>query len=113
MLDFWRHTGGMNQRKHYLVQWRRHRGLNQIQLAERLHITQGHLSKIENFKKPWDEDLLAIAAEALQCAPVDILIRDPSTTEGIWSIWDQVPETNRDQALNVLRAFTKRTGTTG
>lgn len=113
MLDFLRQNARMVQRKHFLVQWRRHRGLNQVQLAERLHITQGHLSKIENFKKPWDEDLLQLAADALQCAPVDILIRDPSMKEGIWSIWDNVPETNRDQALDVLRTFTRRTGTTG
>ena len=103
----------MTQRRHFLVQWRRHRGLNQVQLAERLHITQGQLSKIENFKKPWDEDLLELAALALRCTPVDILIRDPSAAEGIWSIWDNVPESQRGQALDVLRAFARKTGTDG
>jgi transcriptional regulator with XRE-family HTH domain len=103
---------GMSRRSHFLVQWRRHRGLNQVQLAERLGITQGQLSKIENFKKPWDEDLLYLAAVELRCAPVDILTRDPSAPESIWSLWDQVPETRRDAAIDMLKGLAK-TGTDG
>lgn len=77
-----------------------------------MHITQGHLSKVENFKKPWDEDLLALAAEALRCEPVDILIRDPSDPEGMWSIWDSLRPTERTQLVEVAKVI-KRTGTDG
>lgn len=98
----------MAKRKHFLRQWRKHRGLSQVQLAERLHITQGHLSKIENHKKPWDEDLLSLAAEELRCDPVDILIRDPSQPEGIWSIWDTLQPVQQQQAVEVIKAL-KRT----
>jgi transcriptional regulator with XRE-family HTH domain len=100
----------MAKRRHFLKQWRKHRGLSQVQLAERLHINQGQLSKIENFKKPWDEDLLAAAAEELRCEPVDILIRDPTGPDAIWSIWQTLKPVEQAQAVEVIKAL-RRTGT--
>lgn len=102
----------MAKRKHFLKQWRKHRGYSQVQLAERLHITQGHLSKIENYKSPWDEHLLTAAADELRCEVVDLLIRDPSQPDSIWSIWDQLKPVEQQQVVEVAKVL-RKTGTEG
>ena len=91
-------------------QWRQYRGFTLVQLAERVGITHGQLSKVERGIRPWGQPLLEILAEELGTDPVSLLMRDPTDPEGIWSIWDQVPQTERPRALSILKAFT-RTGT--
>lgn len=95
--------------RHFIKEWRKHRGLNQEQLADRLHISKGYLSKIESGKRRYDQQFLEAAAEALQCAVPDLLIRDPSDPEGIWSVWDSLPPTQRTQAVEIIKTL-KRTG---
>lgn len=93
----------MKQRqKIYLRQWRKHRGLTVEQLAERLHMHKGNLSKIERGKLPYSQDLLEAVAEILACEPADIIVRDPTDPEGIWSIWDRVEPVDRDTAKRIL-----------
>lgn len=104
------HYAAMERRPIFLKQWRKYRGLTQVQLAERIGIDQGQLSKIENRKRQYDEEFLALAAEALRCEPVDLLIRDPSDPEGIWSIWDALEPTQRRQVVEMAKVL-KRTGT--
>ena len=100
----------MSGTKHFIREWRRYRGLSLVQLAERVGITHGQLSKVERGKRPWGEPLLEKLAEELGTDPASLLMRDPTDPEGIWSIWDQVPPTERPRALSILKAFT-RTGT--
>jgi DNA-binding XRE family transcriptional regulator len=97
----WVQNAEMRKQPHFIREWRKHRGLNQVQLAERIGCTQGQISKIESFKKPYDEELLELAAEILRCEPVDLLIRNPSEPEGIWSIWDQLNPVQRQQLVQM------------
>lgn len=106
------HAQGMAKRRHFISQWRRHRGLSQVKLAEQIGITQGQLSKVESHKKPYDEDLLGLIAEALRCEVVDLLIRDPSQPESIWSIWESLQPVERKQVVEVAKVI-KGTGTGG
>lgn len=100
----------MAKQRHFIREWRLHRGLNQDQLAERIGISRPQLSKIEGNKREADLSLLEIIADALRCDVPDLIVRDPSKPESIWSIWDQIPATERERAVAVLQAF-KRTGT--
>jgi transcriptional regulator with XRE-family HTH domain len=93
----------------YLREWRKHRNLNQEQLAERLGIDRTIVSKIENGKLGYHQAFLEAAAEALMCEPADLLVRDPSKPEGIWSIWESIPPVQRPQVIAVLQAL-KNTG---
>jgi len=93
------------RRKIYLREWRKHRNATQERLAEFLHISKGHLSKIENGERQYTQDLLEMAADYLQCDPQDILIRDPTDPEGIWSIWDRVKPVDKEAALRMLNAL--------
>jgi hypothetical protein len=53
--------------------------------------------------------LEAIAA-ALRCEPADLLVRDPTATDAIWSLWDTLKPVERIQAVEILKTL-RRTGT--
>lgn len=89
----------------FVRQWRKHRGYSLEQVAERLHISKGALSRIERGERPYTQDFLEAVAEILSTDPASLLMRDPTDPDGIWSIWDEVPEMERGQALKVLAAF--------
>src|SRR5262245_17274398 len=93
----------------FLKEWRRHRGLTQEQLADRIGIDRTIVSKIENGKLDYHQAFLEAAAEALRCEPADLLVRDPTAPAAIWSIWDQLSENQKPQALAVIQAL-KNTG---
>lgn len=98
--------------RHFIKEWRKHRGLNQQQLAERIGITKSYLSKIEGGKRRYDQVFLEAAAEVLRTTVPDLLIRNPADPEGIWSIWDQLPAKERSQVVEMARVL-KPTGTDG
>jgi len=96
----------------YLRQWRKHRGYTLERLSEMAGMSVGNLSDLERGKHGFNQAHLEHFAELLRCRPQDLIMRDPTAPQPIWSIWDDVPETQRGQALEVLKAFTK-TGTNG
>ncbi len=106
--------GRMAQQPHYIREWRKHRGLTQEQLAERIGIARSYLTKIERGDRRYDQPFLEAAADALQCQPGDLIMRDPTDVGGLWSIWEQLQPIERVQAVAVLRALhDSRTGTGG
>ena len=102
----------MPGQRHHIKEWRKYRGLTQEQLAERIGIARSYLTKIERGTRRYDQPFLEAAAEALRCEPGDIITRNPSDPESIWSIWDQLNPLERQQAIAVIRAI-KATGTNG
>jgi transcriptional regulator with XRE-family HTH domain len=71
--------------KHYLREWRQHRGLSLRKLADRMEVEPGvpitshaNLGRIELFQQPYSQDILEAAAVALECSVSDILSVDPS-----------------------------------
>ena len=91
----------------YIRQWRQHRGLTLERLSDRVGLTHGALSKIERGKRPYNQLLLEALAEALGTDPASLLMRDPSDPDGIWSIWDQIPASDRPRAIDVLKALAR------
>jgi transcriptional regulator with XRE-family HTH domain len=102
----------MSKRGHHIKEWRKHRGLTQDQLADRIGINRAYLSKIESGKRRYDQPFLEAAAEVLNCEPADLIIRDPSDPDGIWSIWDQLKPVEKSQVVEIAKTI-KRTGTDG
>jgi transcriptional regulator with XRE-family HTH domain len=99
----------MSQR-HFIREWRKHRGLTQDQLAERIGINRAYISKIESGARRYDQPFLEAAAEVLQCAPADLIMRNPADPEGIWSVWDSLTGPQRVQVIEIAKTL-KRTGT--
>lgn len=97
----------MGKQRHFIKEWRKHRGLNQEQLAERMGVTQSFVSKIENGKQSPDLAFIALAAEVLRCEPADLIMRDPTAPDAIWSIWEQLDAPARDQVVKIATTFKK------
>jgi transcriptional regulator with XRE-family HTH domain len=102
----------MSGQRHHIKEWRKYRGLTQEQLAERIGIARSYLTKIERGTRRYDQPFLEAAAEALRCDAGDIITRNPSDPESIWSIWDTLSPVERKQAIAVIRAI-RGTGTEG
>jgi len=108
------HYVRMGKKPHYIREWRKYRDLTQEQLAERIGITRSYLTKIERGDRRYDQPFLEAAAYALRCEAGDIINRDPTQPESIWSIWDQLEPQERVQAMTIIRALRgARTGTNG
>lgn len=97
----------MSKRGHFIKEWRKHRELTQEQLAERIGINRAYLSKIESGKRRYDQPFLEAAAVVLRCEPADLIIRDPTDPEGIWSIWDALAGPERRQVVEIAKTFKK------
>lgn len=94
----------------FIKQWREHRRLNQEQLAERLDMTQSHLSMLENGKRGYTQETLEAVAHALQTDVASLLMRNPAEGDAIWSIWDNAKPGERKMIVDIAKTVTK-TGT--
>jgi transcriptional regulator with XRE-family HTH domain len=106
------------RRPTFIRAWRKHRDLTLAQLADRLQveleldISEGQLSRIERGETPYSQDILEAVAQALRCEPADLIMRDPTQPDAIWSLIDTLQPIERDQAIAVIKAL-RRTGTDG
>lgn len=102
-------------RRTYIRQWREHRGLTLEALAERVGdavggFTHASLSRIERGKQPYSQPVLEALALALQTDVASLLMRDPTESEALWSIWDQAKPSERRVIVDIAKSVTK-TGT--
>jgi transcriptional regulator with XRE-family HTH domain len=80
----------MADQRIYLRQWRKHRGLTQEQVVNRLAIheddkmpaTAASLSRLENGKQPFTPRILEALADIYSCETWELIGRDP-TKEGV------------------------------
>jgi transcriptional regulator with XRE-family HTH domain len=94
--------------RHFIKAWRRHRGLTQERLAERVGVTHGAVSQLERGLMNYTQPMLEALADALQCEPGDLITRDPNSE--IWSIWDQVlklPPAEQKRIVAIIEAVRK------
>ena len=97
-------------RRTFIRQWREHRALTLEQLAESIGTTHATLSRIERGLQPYSQALLEAIADRLGIDVANLLMRDPSDPNAMWSIWDQAKEGQRKMIEEVARTIVK-TGT--
>lgn len=68
-------------------------------------MSKGNLSNIENGKTGYNQATLEALAEALQCDPADLLMRNPADPEGIWSLWETAKPAQRKQILGIIKGL--------
>lgn len=89
-----------------LKKWRKYRdNITQERLADRAGISQGMISQLENGDSDFTGGLLDVLADALSCEPADLIMRDPTDPEGIWSIWDRIKPEQRKMAIDMLKVL--------
>lgn len=85
----------------FIRQWRKYRNLTQERLADRAGMSTGNLSNIETGKQGYTQANLEALKDALDCEVVDLLIRDPTEPEGIWTIWEKATPGQRRQIVAI------------
>jgi transcriptional regulator with XRE-family HTH domain len=99
-------------RPHFLRQWREHREYTLEQVGEAVGISHAQLGRIERRLQPYNQGLLEALADLYRTDPASLLMRDPSQPDGMWSLWDQAREAERDDTRKFLEFRVKsRTGT--
>lgn len=100
--------------KHHIKAWRKSKGLSLRRPADRLLNTENtpiisyaSLSRIEKGEQDYTQPVLEGIAIALGTDPGSLLMRDPTQEKALYSIWDQIPETSRKQALQMLEGLAK------
>jgi len=98
-------TNFKTKRATFIRAWRKHRGLSLERLGERIGVTKGALSQLENGTVAYTQPMLEALADALGCEPQDLLMRDPTDPEGIWSIYGSLSPAEQAQAIKILKAL--------
>ena len=89
----------------FIRQWRHHKGYSLDQLAERVPMDKGNLSKVERGILPYNQELLERLADALMTDPASLLMRDPTDATAIWSLWERASKGERAQIESVVNAL--------
>ena len=79
--------------------------MSQEDLAARIGMSRPHLSRIENGVRPYTQDFLEAASQALRCSVVSLLIQDPADPEGLWDLYDQLDSSQRRHLVEIGRTF--------
>lgn len=99
-------------RPHHLRAWRKYRNKTLVQVAEELHVGRIQLGRIEKGEQPYNQELLERLADIYACDVPDLLMRDPTEPDNIWSLWERAKPVERRQIVDVATALI-RTGTDG
>ena len=97
----------VNEPNHFIREWREFRGLSQERLAERVDLSVSSISQLENGKQGYRQATLEALANAMQCRPGDLLMRNPLTEDAPWSIWDTLKPAQKRQAIALIEALQK------
>jgi transcriptional regulator with XRE-family HTH domain len=100
----------MARNKTYLREWRKHRGKTLVAVAEHLHMSHSQLSRIETGRQPYNQELLEALADLYMCDVVDLIIRDPSDPEAIYTLWERAKPGDRQRIVAVADALLKEAG---
>lgn len=91
----------------FIKEWRKHRGLTQEQLGDRLGLTQATVARIEQGKIAYTQPVLEAMADALRCEPADLIMRDPSRADAPWTLLDGISKEDMPKVAKILEAFKK------
>lgn len=94
----------------FLREWRQYRGLTLERLADRVGMTAGNLSQLERGNQGYIQETMEGLAHALQTDVASLLMRDPTDSEALWSIWDQAKPGERQMLVDIAKTVIK-TGT--
>lgn len=103
----------MARHRTYLREWRKHREKTLEAVAAELHMSHSQLSRIERGEQPYNQELMELLADLYMCDVVDLIMRDPTAPESIWTLWERAKPGERRQIETVAEALLRRTGTDG
>lgn len=66
-------------------------------VAEALDMTHASLSRIERGLQPYSQPILEALADLYGTDVPNLLMRDPSNPDAMWSIWEQAQDGQREK----------------
>lgn len=107
--------------RHYIREWRKHRGMTLEELAAATGVSDGGLSLLERGKFSYTQPMLEVLAEALSCEPRDLIGRPPNvewgiadaTDRGMAETWKRATSDERALIWQVAQKLVVRTGSDG
>lgn len=103
-------TAAGTRPRHFIREWRKHAGLTQEQLANRLEVAVSTISQLETGKQGYSQPTLEAIADALHCQPADLLMRNPLASDAVWSLEDQLKKADprtRESIIAVMETMLK------
>lgn len=97
----------MSQR-HYIMEWRRFRGLTQSALAERIEMAMTNLSRIERGQVAYTQQTLEKIAKVLNCTPADLIGRSPEQGAEISDVWGDLDKDAQGQILALAKMLLRK-----
>lgn len=96
-------SGTMGE-KHFIKEWRKHRDMSQLQLAEAIGRDKSYVSKIENGANRYDQPFLEAISEVLQVHPSTFLLRPPLKGEGadIMFVFAKLPAEDQKRSIETI-----------
>jgi transcriptional regulator with XRE-family HTH domain len=87
--------------------WRKKRGLTLEQLALRIEMDPGNLSRLERGLIPYNQDGINAIADALSCDPADLVTANPTPPEvaEIAQMVTKLPPDERDRIIRAIQAL--------
>lgn len=76
-------------------------------------MSHSQLSRIERGEQSYNQELLERLSDLYMCDIVDLIVRDPTAPESIWTLWERAKPGQRRQIEDVAEALLRRTGTSG
>lgn len=76
--------GPQPRRKTFLKHWREHNDLTLEAVAPEFDVSPSQLSRIENAKSPYTQDMLELAAVIYKTDILSLLFRDPKHSDPVW-----------------------------
>lgn len=89
----------------FIRDWRKHRGLNQEQLAARVNLSQATIARIERGDIGYTQPVLEALSDALNCTPADLIMRPPGAIDHLMAVLHDLSEDDRSRAIAVIKAL--------
>lgn len=111
----------MSERRIYLKEWRKAKGLTQEQVVSRLAIhedplmpaTNASLSRLENGKQPYSQRILEALADIYGCEAWELIGRNPEKEGVVIDMVRHLTDRRQAQVLAFIRALEESDGTNG
>jgi transcriptional regulator with XRE-family HTH domain len=97
----------------FIKAWREHRRLSQDQVAGRIEMSRENYGRIENGKIPYNQDVLEMAAIALNCSVSDLLEQDPrveSSIDELRALMSRATESDQRRVIAVVKTLLQNNG---
>lgn len=92
---------------HYIREWRNFRGMTQDEIAEKLQINKGLISKIERGVRRYNQDFLEQVAAVLKCRAFELIAGPPDEDRDILQHYLALGKDKRRDAVRLLSALSR------